>query len=66
MICFGLTGNAGQIIAQQHVIVTNWNTLQEHAAQRRQLLQAANDYQRLMATVRIMLILCKFYFIHVN
>ena len=47
-----LSGNAEQINDQQHVLVTNWNTLQEHATQRRQLLQAANDYQRLMATVR--------------
>ncbi|XP_022090941.1 spectrin beta chain, non-erythrocytic 5-like isoform X2 [Acanthaster planci] len=45
-------GNAEQIVEQQQVIVTNWNTLQEHATQRRELLQAANDWQRLLATCR--------------
>ena len=44
--------NAMQLDEQQSVMVADWNLLQERATERRSSLQAANDFHRLMATVR--------------
>ncbi|XP_071480964.1 spectrin beta chain-like [Diadema antillarum] len=44
--------NAVQLEEQQSVMVSDWNLLQERATERRQSLQAANDFHRLMATCK--------------
>ncbi|XP_071037774.1 spectrin beta chain [Parasteatoda tepidariorum] len=45
-------GNADHILEQQNIVIENWNTLQERAAQRKIELQASYQLQRFLASVR--------------
>ncbi|GFT80923.1 spectrin beta chain, non-erythrocytic 5 [Nephila pilipes] len=45
-------GNADHILEQQNIVIENWNTLQEKAAERKIKLQASNQLQRFLASVR--------------
>ncbi|XP_035225862.1 spectrin beta chain, non-erythrocytic 1-like isoform X1 [Stegodyphus dumicola] len=45
-------GNADHILEQQNIVIENWNTLQERAAQRKIELQASYQLQRFLSSVR--------------
>ncbi|GIY06493.1 hypothetical protein CDAR_514752 [Caerostris darwini] len=45
-------GNADHILEQQNIVIENWNTLQEKAAERKIKLQASYQLQRFLASVR--------------
>lgn len=56
-------GNADHILEQQNIVIDNWNTLQERAAQRKIELQASYQLQRFLASVRnfVLLHLARFH-----
>ena len=49
-------GNADHILHQQNMVIENWNTLQERAAQRKIELQASYQLQRFLASVSVLLL----------
>ncbi len=55
-------GNADQIAQQQSVVVENWGILQEKAQQRKDDLQAAEDFFRFMAAVCLFCPIYVFFF----